>query len=141
MWISRVTVKSVWPHRSVSGSASYCSGIGTRNALDHLDHLLGSIPLVLGEGDEFLDFAQHFTLLRRAHDGDSPAATKLQKPFVTKNMHGPKHGVLVHAKDSCDVFDQWEPITRSGLAFRYGATYVGSHLIVQRDRTGSVHLH
>ena len=97
--------------------------------------------MVLGIRDEFLGFAQHFALLRRADHGDPSTAAKLQEPLVTEYVHRSQHGVLVHAENGGDVFDQWQTIAGTSLTFGNGSTNIGSNLIVQRDGTESVHFH
>jgi hypothetical protein len=127
--------------RSMSRSPSCGTGVGPRDALDHLDHLVRRISVVLRVGDEFLGFAQHFALLRRADHGDPSTAAKLQQPLVTEYVHRSQHGVLVHAENGGDVFDQRQTIAGTSLTFGNGSTNIGSNLIVQRDGTESVHFH
>ncbi len=133
--------RSLDARRSVSCRATSSPGVGRRNVLDHLGHFVRRISVMLCIRDEVLDLAQHLALLWCADDSDSSTTSKLQEPFVTKYVHRPQRGVLVHAENCGDVFDQRQPITGSSLALGNGSANFGSNLIVQWDRAGPVHLH
>jgi hypothetical protein len=83
----------------------------SRETLDDLDDLLTSVALESTELDQLADTLHDDTLLRSPCHRDAAATLEVEETFLTEEMQGPQHGVLVHAEDACHVFGQWEPLS------------------------------
>ncbi len=99
---------------------------------DHGNDLVPTVTVLAGEIDEFLHPTHHCTSLRRARHGDAPSSTELDEPFISQDVHGSEHRVLVYAQNSGNVDGEWKPITRPGFALCDGTSDLTRDLIVKR---------
>jgi hypothetical protein len=106
--------------------------------LDHRDDILSAVAPMSSELDQFSYSFDHRTLVRRSRHRDSSPPRELQQTLVPENVHGTKHGVLVHAEYGGNIFDHWETLAWSGFTFGNRSTDLGGDLIVEWDRLCAV---
>ena len=78
--------------------------------------------------------------LRRAGDVDAAAALKLEQPFVAEEAERAEDGVGVDTEDCCEVAGGREPLAGLRFAVGDGAADLGSDLLEEFDRFGTVDL-
>jgi hypothetical protein len=83
-----------------------------------------------GEGQELPCSAYDQTTLGFSDHGHGTTTSELKEPFISQDVHGSKHRVLVHPQHGGNVPGQWEPIAWSSFALCDGPPNFGSHLIV-----------
>ena len=112
----------------------------SRETLDDLDDLLTSVALESTELDQLADTLHDDTMLRSPCHRDAAATLEVEETFLTEEMQGPQHGVLVHAEDGCHVFGQRKALSGSSFSLGDGPADFGRHLIMKRRRLCSVDL-
>ena len=98
----------------------------------------GWIALPARELEQVFHPRQDGSVLRRADHGDPPAAAELQQSFVSEDVQGPQHGVLVHPEHGSDVLGEGQAVSGASLAVGDGAPDLRGNLVVQRERSRPV---
>ena len=80
-------------------------------ALDDLDDLIAAVALGTAILDEVPHPLDNCALLRSSGNRDSSTSLEIEEPFLSKDVEGTKHRVLVHAEESSHVLGQGKPFT------------------------------
>ena len=102
--------------------------------LNNRNNRVASVTLLAREVKEFADAREHCTLLRCAHDTHASTSSEIKQTFIAKNVQGPDHRVLVHAKHVGEINRRRQ--TFAGLCFALGdrAANLRGYLVVKGHR-------
>ena len=106
----------------------------SREVLYQLQNVASPIALLTSKSQKLPCSTHHQTTFGFSDHGHATAPSELKKSFVSQDVHGSKHRVLVHFKYSSDVLGKWEALSWGSFAFGNGLADLRCDLVVQGHR-------